>query len=428
MLVTLALAEARGLGASDAEAGVSVETGLSVTARLGEVETLEYQRDRGMGVTVYRGKRKGSASTGDSERERDPRHRREGLSASPGSPPRTSPPGCPSPTRSHASFPISICSIRGRSIRTRRAIWRSPARRRRSTPIQRIGNSEGATLSTHRGMRVFGNSLGFLGSTATTLHSLSCVVVARSRRRDAARLLVQHGSRLARPRRRREHRQAGCSARLAPTQRAQAVDGDGAGLVRARAGARPVRSFPRRHPRRQPISPRVVPARRSGRAGLSGMDADLRASAPAQGARQRAVRQRRRRDARSGNRRARRADRLRVEHVLGPQARAEDDGQRRRRAQPHRRRAARRTSRPAAPDGSRAGRDRADGAGRQRRDRRLLARRGRLLGRERRDRLPGARDHDRRQSAGHVPARSSPSAATSMRAAASAPARCCSSR
>src|SRR5919106_4677737 len=63
--VSLALAEARGLGASDAEVGVSVETGLSVTARLREVETLEYQRDRGMGITVYRGKRKGSASTGD---------------------------------------------------------------------------------------------------------------------------------------------------------------------------------------------------------------------------------------------------------------------------------------------------------------------------------------------------------------------------
>src|SRR6185312_16198937 len=64
-LVSLALAEARGLGATEAEAGVSVDTGLSVTARLGEVETLEYQRDRGMGVTVYRGKRKGTASTGD---------------------------------------------------------------------------------------------------------------------------------------------------------------------------------------------------------------------------------------------------------------------------------------------------------------------------------------------------------------------------
>ena len=64
-LVTLALAEARGLGASEAEVGASVETGLSVTARLREVETLEYQRDRG----EHR----------RSERERDPRHRREGL-------------------------------------------------------------------------------------------------------------------------------------------------------------------------------------------------------------------------------------------------------------------------------------------------------------------------------------------------------------
>ncbi|HKE94539.1 MAG TPA: DNA gyrase modulator, partial [Povalibacter sp.] len=64
-LLTLALEEAKRLGATDSEAAVSVDTGLSVTARLGEVETLEYQRDRGMGVTVYRGKRKGSASTAD---------------------------------------------------------------------------------------------------------------------------------------------------------------------------------------------------------------------------------------------------------------------------------------------------------------------------------------------------------------------------
>src|SRR6187402_2070982 len=64
-LVELAIQEAKRLGASDSEAAVSVDTGLSVTARLGEVETLEYQRDRGMGITVYRGKRKGSASTAD---------------------------------------------------------------------------------------------------------------------------------------------------------------------------------------------------------------------------------------------------------------------------------------------------------------------------------------------------------------------------
>ncbi|HEY8539856.1 MAG TPA: metalloprotease PmbA, partial [Steroidobacteraceae bacterium] len=44
---------------------------------------------------------------------------------------------------------------------------------------KRIANSEGATLSSHRGLRVFGNTLGFLAGYPSTLHSLSCVVVAQ---------------------------------------------------------------------------------------------------------------------------------------------------------------------------------------------------------------------------------------------------------
>jgi PmbA protein len=64
-LVELALEEAKVLGATQAEAAVSLDVGLSVSVRLGEVETVEYQRDRGMGVTVYFGTRKGSASTAD---------------------------------------------------------------------------------------------------------------------------------------------------------------------------------------------------------------------------------------------------------------------------------------------------------------------------------------------------------------------------
>src|SRR5215472_403578 len=55
----------RQAGASDAEVGASIDTGLSVSVRLGEVETIEHTRDRSFGVTVYFGKRKGSASTAD---------------------------------------------------------------------------------------------------------------------------------------------------------------------------------------------------------------------------------------------------------------------------------------------------------------------------------------------------------------------------
>src|SRR6185312_1578386 len=64
-IVSFALAEARNRGASQCEVDASVSQGLSVSVRLREVDTVEYQRDRGLGVTVYFGKRKGSASTSD---------------------------------------------------------------------------------------------------------------------------------------------------------------------------------------------------------------------------------------------------------------------------------------------------------------------------------------------------------------------------
>ena len=64
-IIERALEEARARGASQAEAAVSQDTGLSVGVRLGEVETLEHQRDRSMGITVYFGQRKGTASTAD---------------------------------------------------------------------------------------------------------------------------------------------------------------------------------------------------------------------------------------------------------------------------------------------------------------------------------------------------------------------------
>ncbi|MCB1560686.1 MAG: hypothetical protein KDI75_06290, partial [Xanthomonadales bacterium] len=52
-------------GADAVEIGVSEDFGLNVGVRLGEVETLEHSRDRGLSITVYFGQRKGSASTAD---------------------------------------------------------------------------------------------------------------------------------------------------------------------------------------------------------------------------------------------------------------------------------------------------------------------------------------------------------------------------
>lgn len=177
-LVTLALEEAKRLGASEAEAGVSLDTGLSVTARLGEVETLEYQRDRGMGVTVYRGKRKGTASTADLSAAaiRDTVAKAFSIA---GFTAADECAGLPDPDTIAREIPdLDLCHP-----------WEIEPDHARDLAVaceaaalgfdKRIGNSEGATLSTHRGLRVFGNSLGFLGGYASTLHSLSCVVVAQ---------------------------------------------------------------------------------------------------------------------------------------------------------------------------------------------------------------------------------------------------------
>ena len=64
-IVADVLAHASALGASSAEAEVSEGFGQTVTVRRGEVETIEYNRDKGIGVTVYLGRRRGHASSSD---------------------------------------------------------------------------------------------------------------------------------------------------------------------------------------------------------------------------------------------------------------------------------------------------------------------------------------------------------------------------
>src|SRR5215203_6045798 len=67
-LVDLALAHARSLGATDAGAEASEGCGLSVSVRKGELETVERNRDKSLGITVYVGSQRGNASTSDFSR------------------------------------------------------------------------------------------------------------------------------------------------------------------------------------------------------------------------------------------------------------------------------------------------------------------------------------------------------------------------
>lgn len=90
------IAEARRQGASACEVAVSLEQGLSTSVRQGEVETVEFNRDQGFGITLYAGQRKGSASTSATGRRPSARRWRRRW-RSPAIPPRTNAPVSPMP-------------------------------------------------------------------------------------------------------------------------------------------------------------------------------------------------------------------------------------------------------------------------------------------------------------------------------------------
>jgi len=172
------LDEAVKQGASAAEAGLSQENGLSVSVRLGDVETIEHHCDQGLGVTVYFGKRKGSASTTDLS----PASIKETVSAACSIARYTSEDeysGLPEPELLATEFPdldlnhpwdIGVDGAIALAIECEDAA---------RSYHDEISNSEGASVDTHQGVRVMGNTLGFLQGYASTRHSLSCSVLGQ---------------------------------------------------------------------------------------------------------------------------------------------------------------------------------------------------------------------------------------------------------
>ncbi len=177
-VVSLALEEARRLGASQAEADASLQRGLNATVRLGEVETVEYQRDRGLGITVYFGHRKGSSSTADLA----PAAVRETVAKACSIARYTAEDDCAGladPAQLAREFPDLKLDFDwpiepGAAVELAQ---RCEAAGRDVDP--RLTNSEGATVSTSRGVRVYGNSHGFLAGHCSSSHTLSCVLIAQ---------------------------------------------------------------------------------------------------------------------------------------------------------------------------------------------------------------------------------------------------------
>ncbi len=177
LIVQKALAKAKELGASDASAGVSESAGLVVGVRQGQVETVERTRDRSLGVTVYRGKACGSASTSDLSDKalaetvaaawNIARYTAEDEAA-----------GLPDPQDLATDFrdlqlykpwDIDPSSATELALQAEEAALASS---------DKITNSEGAQVNTGSGRFVMANSAGFMGGYQYSQHGISATVIA----------------------------------------------------------------------------------------------------------------------------------------------------------------------------------------------------------------------------------------------------------
>jgi PmbA protein len=195
------LNEAKKQGASAAEAALSIDDGLSVTARLGDVETIEYHCDQGLGVTVYVGQRKGSASSTDLS----PASIRETVLAACSIARFASEDayaGLPDKGALATVFPdLDLCHPWSLNAEQAIAITLECEQAARSFHPD-ISNSEGATLNSHQGISVLGNSLGFIQGYGSTRHSLSCSVLGQrgdSMQRDYWYSVARHAAQLETP-------------------------------------------------------------------------------------------------------------------------------------------------------------------------------------------------------------------------------------
>ncbi len=175
-IIADALEQARTLGATSAEAGLTVSEGMHVSVRMREVETVEYQQDNGLGISVYFDQRKGTASTSSL----DPEAIRKTVQAACDIARHTS----EDPCTGLADAELMATEFRDLdlwhdwNIDSAEAIERALACEAAALDVSDlIVNSEGASLDIGKGISAYGNTHGFLHAERKTRYSIDCAVV-----------------------------------------------------------------------------------------------------------------------------------------------------------------------------------------------------------------------------------------------------------
>lgn len=179
-LIEDVLAEAKKLGASDAGAEVSEGCGLSVSTRMGELENVERNRDKSLGVSVYVGQRRGNASTSDFSPQalRDTVRAAFDIARFTAEDPVAGLPDVEDLSLDASSRPeldlfhpwaIDAQAAAELALRCEAAAF---------AVDRRISNSEGAAVSAQQSHFFTGNSRGFRGGYASSRHSISVAPIA----------------------------------------------------------------------------------------------------------------------------------------------------------------------------------------------------------------------------------------------------------
>lgn len=171
-----ALAMAKRMGADAAEVGASVDQGIGVSVRQGEVETVELSRDQGIAITVYVGQRKGSASSTDASEASLQATVEKALSIA-----RYTGEDPAAGLADAALMADDILDLKVHhpwALTTDQAIEMALACEQAGRDVAGITQSDGASLSSGEGVRVYANSHGFIGTQKGSRHSLSCMLIA----------------------------------------------------------------------------------------------------------------------------------------------------------------------------------------------------------------------------------------------------------
>jgi len=170
------LREARAGGATAAETEISQAFGQSVTVRKGEVETIAYNRDKGIGITVYVGERRGHASTADFgfDAIRDSVDKALTIARYTSNDPCS---GLADPARLARAW-SDLDLYHPWDLPVEDAIELSRDCEAAALAVdKRITNSEGATVSVHEAQFVYANTHGFSGGYASSRHGIYCSVI-----------------------------------------------------------------------------------------------------------------------------------------------------------------------------------------------------------------------------------------------------------